>query len=80
MIKVPVKIIDQINKKEFNAKYEVGFIGCDKNEKNEIFPVKGWVFSILNKKQNEEQKEEEKEKEKKLVVRKKKKKLKMKKN
>ena len=66
MIKVPIKIIDQINKKEFNAKYEVGFIGCDKNEKNEIFPVKGWVFSILNKKQNEEQKEEEKEKEEKI--------------
>ena len=62
MIKIPIKIIDEINKKEFDAKYEVGFIGCDKNEKNEIFPVKGWVFSILNKKQNEEEKKEEKNK------------------
>ena len=62
MIKIPVKIIDEINKKEFDAKYEVGFIGCDKNEKNEIFPVKGWIFSILNKKQNEEEKKEEKNK------------------
>ena len=46
--------------------YVVGIIACDKNEKNEIFPIKGWVFSILNKKQNEEQKEEEKEKEEKI--------------
>ena len=59
MIRVPIKIIDQVNKKEFNGKYEVGFIGCDKNEKNEVFPVKGWIFSILNKKKNEEDEEEE---------------------
>ena len=59
MVKVPVKIIDKVNQKEFNGKYEVGFIGCDKNEKNEVFPVKGWIFSILNKKKNEEEKEEE---------------------
>ena len=61
MIRVPVKIIDLVNQKEFNGKYEVGFIGCDKNKKNEVFPVKGWVFSILNKKKNEEEKIEEKE-------------------
>ena len=59
MRRVPIKIIDQVNKKEFNGKYEVGFIGCDKNEKNEVFPVKGWIFSILNKKKNEEDEEEE---------------------
>ena len=39
MIKVPFKIIDEVHQKEYNAKYEVGFIGCDKNEKNEVFPV-----------------------------------------
>ena len=63
MIKVPFKIIDEVNQKEYDAKYEVGFIGCDKNEKNEVFPVEGWIFSILNKKQNkEEEQEQEKEK------------------
>ena len=41
MIKVPFKIIDEVNQKDYNAKYEVGFIGYDKNEKNEVFPVEG---------------------------------------
>ena len=61
MIKVPFKIIDEVHQKEYNAKYEVGFIGCDKNEKNEVFPVEGWIFSILNKKQNKKEEEQEKE-------------------
>jgi hypothetical protein len=30
-------------------KYKVGFIGCDKNEKNEIFPVQGWIVSKIEK-------------------------------
>ena len=63
MVKVPVKIIDKVNKKEFNGKYEVGFIGCDKNDKNEVFHVKGWIFSILNKKQNVKENVEENVKE-----------------
>ena len=29
--------------------YKVGFIGCDKNEKNEIFPVQGWIVSKIEK-------------------------------
>ena len=29
--------------------YKVGFIGCDKNEKNEIFPVQGWIVSKIDK-------------------------------
>ena len=64
MIKVPFKIIDEVHQKEYNAKYEVGFIGCDKNEKNEVFPVEGWIFSILNKTQNKKEEEQEKEEEK----------------
>ena len=63
MIRVPFKIIDQVNHKEFNGKFEAGFIGCDKNEKNEVFPVKGWVFSILNKKKNEDEEKKDEEKE-----------------
>ena len=61
MIKVPIKIIDEVNQKEYQAKYEVGFIGCDKNENNEVFPVEGWIFSILNNKQNKDKREDKKE-------------------
>ena len=25
--------------------YSVGFIGCDQNEKKEVFPVQAWVVS-----------------------------------
>ena len=25
--------------------YNVGFMGCDRNEKNEVFPVQAWVVS-----------------------------------
>ena len=63
MIRVPFKIIDEVNHKEFNGKFEAGFIGCDKNEKNEVFPVKGWVFSILNKKKNEDEEKKDENKE-----------------
>ena len=63
MIKVPIKIIDEVNKKEYDAKYEVGFIGCDKNEKNEVFPVEGWIFLILNTKQNKDKNKDKKEEE-----------------
>ena len=44
MLTVPFKIID-INKKEYLMKYKVGFIGCDQNEKKEVYPVTGWIVS-----------------------------------
>ena len=44
MLIVPFTIVD-INEKEYLMKYSVGFIGCDKNEKNEVFPVSGWIVS-----------------------------------
>ena len=44
MLIVPFTIID-INKKEYLMKYSVGFVGCDKNENNEVFPVSGWIVS-----------------------------------
>ena len=44
MLTVPFKIID-INRKEYNMIYKVGFVGCDKNEKFEISPVTGWIVS-----------------------------------
>ena len=41
---VPFKIID-VNNKEYKMKYKVGFIGCDQNKKNEVYPVAGWIVS-----------------------------------
>ena len=26
-------------------KYKVGFIGCDQNDKDEVYPVQGWIVS-----------------------------------
>ena len=41
---VPFKIID-VNNKEYKMKYKVGFIGCDQNKNNEVYPVAGWIVS-----------------------------------
>ena len=41
---VPFKIID-VNNKEYKMKYKVGFIGCNKNKNNEVYPVAGWIVS-----------------------------------
>ena len=50
---VPFKIVD-FNKKEHLMKYKVWFIGCNKNNKNEVFPVTGWIVSPNNKKEDDE--------------------------
>ena len=52
---VPFKIID-VNNKEYKMKYKVGFIGCDQNKKNEVYPVAGWIVSP-----NIEEEEDDKE-------------------
>ena len=31
-------------------KYKVGFIGCNQNQKKEVYPVTGWIVSPNNKK------------------------------
>ena len=55
MLVVPFKIIDEADgNKEYLMKYKVGFIGCDKNEKNEIFPVQGWIVSPSTKEERED--------------------------
>ena len=41
---VPFKIID-VNNKEYKMKYKVGFIGCNQNKNNEVYPVAGWIVS-----------------------------------
>ena len=46
MLIVPFKIVD-IKQTVYNMKYQVGFAGCGKNEKNEIYPVSGWIVSPM---------------------------------
>ena len=45
MINVPFDIVDDVHNKTYEMKYSVGFIGCDQNKKNEVFPVTGWIVS-----------------------------------
>ena len=55
MLEVPFTIIDKSGKSH-PMKYNVGFIGCDKNDQNEILPVTGWIVS--HKRDNEKPREE----------------------
>ena len=49
MLTVPFKIVDETKGKTYEMKYKVGFIGCDKNEKNEVSAVTGWIVSPHSK-------------------------------
>ena len=55
---VPFKIID-FDRKEHFMKYSVGFFGCNKNNKNEVYPVTGWIVSPDSKEEKEEVDEDE---------------------
>ena len=50
MLIVPFKVIyedkDRNIYEKFDMKYKVGFIGCDQNEKSEVYPVQGWIVSL----------------------------------
>ncbi len=48
MLTVPFKIKDKQNREHF-MKYTAGVIGCDQNEKNEVYPVTGWIVSPSTK-------------------------------
>ena len=50
MLIVPFKIVD-VNKNVYLMKYKVGFIGCDQNEKKEVYPVTGWIVSPSTEKE-----------------------------
>ena len=52
MLNVPFKLIDYSTRKEYDMEYKVGFIGCDQNEKDEVYPVQGWIVSPITKKEN----------------------------
>ena len=45
MLAVPFTIKDYNIGKEYKMYYHVGFIGCDQNEKKEVFPVQAWVVA-----------------------------------
>ena len=45
MIEVPFNVHNIMTSKDYKMKSKVGFVGCDKNEKNEVFPVQGWLAS-----------------------------------
>ena len=45
MFSVPFTIKEVMNQKTYEMNYNVGFMGCDRNEKNEVFPVQAWVVS-----------------------------------
>ena len=45
MFSVPFTIKEIMNQKTYEMNFNVGFIGCDRNEKNEVFPVQSWVVS-----------------------------------
>ena len=42
MLIAPFTIIDIVHNKQYKMQYNVGFVGCDQNDKNEIFPVMEW--------------------------------------
>ena len=31
-------------------KYDVGFVGCEQNDKKEVYPVQGWIVSPSSEK------------------------------
>ena len=49
MLIVPITIKDIVHNETHEMKYKVGFVGCDQNDKNEVFPVQGWFISPSNK-------------------------------
>ena len=49
MLIVPFVIEDRVHNKTYEMKYQVGFIGCDQNEKNEVTPVQRWLVSPMTK-------------------------------
>ena len=52
MLIVPFTIIDEHTKEKYPMKYKVGFIGCDINEKNEVYPIQGWIVSPITEEES----------------------------
>ena len=43
MVNVPFKLHDELKNKDYDMNFKAGFAGCDKNDKDEVFPVQGWL-------------------------------------
>ena len=52
MIVVPFVIIDS-RKKKYEMKYKVGFVGCEQNERNQVYPVQGWFVSPITQEEKD---------------------------
>jgi len=50
MLIVPFKIVDLVHNKEYDMKYDVGFVGCEQNDKKEVYPIQGWIVSPSSEK------------------------------
>ena len=53
ILNVPFDIVDEVHGKKYEMKYSVGFIGCDQNKNNEVFPVTGWIVGPRSKEDDE---------------------------
>ena len=53
MLIVPFKIVDEVHKKEYLMKYKVGFVGCEQNNKSEVYPIQGWLVSPSTKEERD---------------------------
>ena len=47
LLKCPFTIEDKVHSKTYEMEYKVGFVGCDQNKENEVFPVMGWSVGSL---------------------------------
>ena len=45
VLDVPFSFDSEKEKKSYNLQYNVGFVGCEQNEKHEIIPVTGWFIT-----------------------------------
>ena len=53
MLIVPFEVCDLVHNKNYYMKYKVGFVGCEQNEKKEVYPVQGWLVSPCTRKERE---------------------------
>ena len=45
MLSIPFTIIEEMTGKTYEMNYNVGFFGCEQNEKKEVSPVQAWLVS-----------------------------------
>ena len=45
MLTIPFTIIEEMTGKTYEMNYNVGFFGCEQNEKKEVSPVQAWLVS-----------------------------------